>query len=245
MTSKTAKIRSLLLACAIALSCGSRCAAAKGNDNPGVIPVNATFHGLTYGEWSARWWQWAFSLPIDQHPLFDTADCSEGQSGPVWFLGATFVSTTTPNGETLAFADRTCSVPAGVSLFFPVANAEASTIEGNGATDAELRSAAEFFQDFVQNLSCEVDGKSIEGLDGYRVQSPLYTFGPLPDNNILQSFGLDAPAGSTSLSVADGVYLMLAPLPVGPHTIHFHAEIPDFLFFIDVTYHLDVIARRP
>jgi hypothetical protein len=67
------------------------------------------------------------------------------------------------------------------------------------------------------------------------VQSPLYTFGPLPDNNL---FG--APAGTTSLSVADGVYVMLAPLSAGPHVIHFKGQIPDFNFFIDITYHLTV-----
>src|SRR5262245_27092456 len=37
----------------------------------------------------------------------------------------------------------------------------------------------------------------------------------------LQVFGFDAPAGATSLSVADGFYLILAPLSVGQHTIHY------------------------
>jgi hypothetical protein len=58
--------------------------------NPGVIPPHAKPYGMTYGEWSAKWYQWQYSLPVDQHPLFDTADCSEGQTGKVWFLGGTF-----------------------------------------------------------------------------------------------------------------------------------------------------------
>src|SRR5690242_15482225 len=82
----------LLLAIFVLTSPVTSCVAtAQGNPNPGVIPVNASPYGATYGEWSARWWQWAFSLPVDHHPLFDTADCSAGQSGPVWFLGASFV----------------------------------------------------------------------------------------------------------------------------------------------------------
>src|SRR5437867_3706794 len=44
--------------------------------NPGVYPPTSPVFGRTYAEWSAAWWQWALSLPVDQHPLFDTADCS-------------------------------------------------------------------------------------------------------------------------------------------------------------------------
>jgi hypothetical protein len=51
---------------------------------PAVAPVNSKPYGLSYGQWSARQWQWEFSFPVDQHPLFDTADASAGQSGPVW-----------------------------------------------------------------------------------------------------------------------------------------------------------------
>ena len=33
---------------------------------------------------------------------------------------------------------------------------------------------------------------------------------------------------------------MLAPLPAGEHTVHFHGAIPAFDFVLDVTYHLTV-----
>ncbi|HET9232721.1 MAG TPA: hypothetical protein VFP10_01115 [Candidatus Eisenbacteria bacterium] len=210
--------------------------------NPKVFPVYSRPYGLSYADWSARFWQWAFSMPVDHHPLYDTADCSEGQSGRVWFLGATFAPTVGGGGEILAYAERECNVPAGVALFIPIINAEASTLEGNGTTEAELRAAAQSFQDLAQNLWCEVDGYVIRDLDAYRVQSPLYTFGPLPDNNLFQSIGIDAPAGTMSQSVADGVHIILAPLPAGSHTIHFKGELPDFNFFVDITYHLNVVA---
>jgi hypothetical protein len=89
-------------------------------------------------------------------------------------------------------------------------------------------------------MSAQIDGRSVQDVGAYRVQSPLFTYGPLPDNNVLQSFGTNAPAGSTSLSVGDGVYLMLAPLSVGTHTIHFHGEVPAFNFLLDITYNLTV-----
>src|SRR5437868_1105498 len=63
-------------------------AAANANANtPPILPVQSKPYGKSYGEWSAEFWKWEFSLPINQHPLFDTADCSAGQSGQVWFLG--------------------------------------------------------------------------------------------------------------------------------------------------------------
>ena len=209
--------------------------------NPGILAPQSHPYGKSYGEWSASWWQWAFSLPVDHHPLFDTADCSAGQSGKVWFLGASFAPSVTSGGDVIAFADRQCSVPAGEALFFPVANAEASTVEGNGTTDAELRAAAQSFQDLTTNMSAEVDGRSIANLGQYRVQSPLFTF-TLPDNNVLESFGVNAPGGTSSPSVSDGVYLMTTPFSAGQHTIHFHAETPAFHFFLDITYHLNVAS---
>ncbi len=225
------------------------------NPNPGVLPPHSHAFGMTYGEWSAAWWQWAFSLPVDAHPLFDTADCSQGQSGKVFFLGGTFVTTVNPSGTVVGVANRNCTVPAGKALFFPIINTECSTLEGNGTTDAELRECAKFFQDHAIDLEGTIDGVPLQNLESYRVQSPLFTYGPLPDNNVLQFFGIPgADEGATSPSVADGVYLLLAPLSVGNHTLHFSggqsfskaAGDPfDFEFELDVTYNLTVAPRKP
>ena len=61
---------------------------ADGNSNPGILPINSTSHGKTYGEWTAAWWQWALSIPAERNPFFPldpTGEfCGEGQSGPVW-----------------------------------------------------------------------------------------------------------------------------------------------------------------
>jgi len=59
-------------------------------------------------------------MPIDHHPLYDTADCSAGQSGPVWFLGGTFTTIEQSPGVVVGIANRTCTVPADKALFFPI-----------------------------------------------------------------------------------------------------------------------------
>ncbi len=209
--------------------------------NPGVYPPGSSPFGKSYGEWSAEHWKWLLSIPYATNPAndFSGANCDEGQSGQVWFLSGSFCPEP-PTPCSNFTVTRECTVPAGKALFFPILDSECSTLEGNGTTDAELRACAKSFQDLGTGMTCEVDGVPIGKLQSYRVQSPLFTYGPLPEGNIFQVFGLDAPAGSTSPSVSDGVFLMLVPPSAGPHTIHFTGSIPDFGFGMDITYHLTV-----
>lgn len=215
---------------------------AQDDPNPRIFPTGSRPYGHSYGVWSEKFTQWAYSLPIDHNPLVDTAPVNTAQEGKVWFIGGSYASTTNPiTGQTLAIVNRTCAIPQGKALFFPVASAEASTVEGNGTTFAQLSAAAKGFQDSFDNMTCEIDGRPVKDLSSYRVQSPLFVFGPLPDNNVIQSFGVIAAKGTTSLSVSDGVFLMLAPLSAGEHTIHFHAEAPAYKFLMDITYHITVV----
>ncbi len=213
-----------------------------GNPNPGVIPPNARAHGMTYGEWSAKWWQWAYSLPVDQNPFFDEGgNCSNGangQSGPVWFLTGVI--------NTSGTAVRNCTVPEGKTLFFPILNVECATLEGNGSTEAELRACTDGYMGYVTSEAATIDGVSVQNLQDYRAPSPVFTYGPLPANNVLEYYGFNAPAGATSLAAADGFYLMLAPLPVGNHTIHFTGTFgPPANFTLDITYNLTVAPATP
>lgn len=245
LTRLTGGLMPALLAVAI-LSQGATSTAFAGkgsNGNPGVIPPQSHPYGKSYAEWSAEHWKWTYSLPAEAHPLTDTADVSAGQSGPVWFLGGTWAPTTDLNGNLIGVVDREVTVPVGKALFFPIVNAEASVVEGNGASEAELREFANYLADHAESLTCTVDGRTVENLESYRVASPLFEFGPLPDGNLL---GL--AEGTTSPAVSDGYYIMLAPLSRGEHVIHFTGAIVftaaedgfDFSFTLDITYRITV-----
>jgi hypothetical protein len=115
-------------------------------------------------------------------------------------------------------------------------------LELNGSTEAALRMCTGDFMALATNAFANIDGVPVQQLTGYRAASPLFTFGPLPNNNVLQFFGFNAPAGATSLSAADGLYLMLAPLSAGKHSLHYGgtfntAPTP---FTLDITYHLNI-----
>jgi len=227
----------------------------KVTPTPGVVSPTAKVFGKTYADWSAAWWQWCFSLPNTAHPLFDTADCSAVQSGPVWFLGGTFAIGGT---ET-----RNCAIPRGTYLFFPIIN---NWADNTGCSDsgcpptshpvAELRAIVKGSQDQAANLSFTVDGIPVQGLSDpihtpYRVKSPAFTYAlPNDPNNLLNwllvgfcgspSPGCFASGGSVFPAVADGVFVMVTPLAVGNHVIHFHGEIPAFGFTQDFTYNITV-----
>jgi len=209
--------------------------------NPGVLPPESPQYGKTYGQWAAAWWQWAFSLPASEHPLFDTADCSTGQKGKVWFLGGKFCRT----GDTSCSgtAVRTCTVPPGKALFFPIVNTECSAAEGNGTTEQDFRTCANTIIDGARKISAELDGQSLKQLSvnqRYRSDSPLFIWTLASRDNVLAATGEPIADGTSSPAVADGVHLMLAPLPPGPHSLHFHGEFPAFNFALDITYYLTV-----
>jgi hypothetical protein len=209
---------------------------------PQVIAPNAVTFGRTYSEWSAAWQQWALSVPVVHHPLFDNGDCSVGQSGPVWFLGGKFCAINTPGCGTNNVV-RTCSVPRGKALYIPILNAEWSVLEMNDPKFqiADLRSNAALNMDGAANLSFRVDGVKTPNLKkDFRVQSTAFVF-TLPDDNLFNAVG-EGPytGGSYFPGVDDGVYVMLAPLPPGPHTIHFHGSFPVWQFTLDITYYLTV-----
>jgi hypothetical protein len=53
------------------------------------------------------------------------------------------------------------------------------------------------------------------------MDTPLFEWGPLPQNNVFQFLGLNAPAGTTSPAVGVGYFLLLEPLSVGQHVINY------------------------
>ena len=238
-------------AAAGALSVVLAAGAALGDERdrgPVVLPPQSCAFGKSYAEWSAEQWQWALKLPATHHPLFDNAPVSTGQSGPVWFLGGKFCATT-PGSPPCnpQVAERTVTIPAGKALFFPIIDSECSAVEGNGTSYIDLRNCVQPGIELVAGLVCEIDGRAVPNLEQYRVLSPLFMYTLASHDNVWAAVGetvgsppVPIPDGVTTPSVSDGYFIMLAPLSVGKHELHFHAEIPAFGFSLDVSYHITV-----
>jgi hypothetical protein len=225
-----------LLVLAYALALGGP-AAASAQDatplaspaaGPTVLPPDEPAYGLTYGEWAARSSQWVLSLPLDVNPHADPTGehCGYGQAGPVFFLA----------GSDTGTAERACTVPAGTALLLPLLAASCTTVEPPpffGRDEAELRACAEALFATRAELTATVDGVAVPDLERYRAQSPLFTVA-LPADNWL---GVE-PA--VAAGVADGYWLLLAPLPPGEHELRFGGALPEIGVVAEFTYHLTV-----
>ncbi len=196
----------------------------------------------TFGKLSNAWWQWALSIPTNVNPLLDTtgADCGQGQSGSVWFLAGTFGG---------GSATRSCTIPAGKTLFFPTINFFQNNV-GNGT---EVCPKTHFSIPTMWGiLNPEVAAVTTHEATVDNVPQQDQRAGPnntpynvkIPEDNL---FNLACgsppnpliPAGTYSPNVSDGFYVMLAPLPTGTHTIHFSAATSQGPQQ-DVTYNLTV-----
>lgn len=216
---------------------------------PSVVPINGTVGGRTYGQWSAEWWHRAFAVTsFDNCALMNQPEPNQAL-GPVWFLAGSAGGSAPP---------RTCTVPAGKFIMFPLFNTEWSKAEAiatqppkggcfipgvvpTGTEDAALRACAKAQADHGLDadatLNAQVDGINLPNLKTFRAASPFppFSFTTVEGN----PFGLCpaiSPCPLESQAVADGFWIILNPLSPGQHTISFGAVVPFFGFTTQVTY---------
>jgi hypothetical protein len=206
--------------------------AGSSNSTPSVFPPDSKPYGLTYGEWTAKWWQWAYMMPEANNPMVDNTGekCANNQSGPVWFLAGTAGGAVT----------RECTIPSGTAILVPIINVVCdSALDPSLDTEAKLRECARTDQDTVTAKEITVDGTNIANLDSYRFQSPVFNL-TYPENNIA------GVAPQTAKAVSDGFWVLLEPLSPGTHEIHFKSVLGDPTaigtanFALDVRYMLTV-----
>lgn len=170
-----------------------------------VFPIDSKPYGLTYGEWSARWWQWLLSIPRSKSPAFDTTgnNANLNQYDPnVFFLCQTFDGAKVIDRT---IRNRTITMKAGRSILIPIIN-WISVLYVDGEIDQELVSVAKKRMDVVSTLEITIDGLAIKnGLERYRARSPFFDM-VFSEDNIFE-----LSAGCKHL-VSDGYWIFLRPL---------------------------------
>jgi hypothetical protein len=229
MNSKLTHIAIMVLAMAGAIGFAAPLAAQEATPAPAleIMPADGEYEGLTLGEWGARWWQWVMSFPLDANPSFDGTGerCHFGQSGPVFFLASS------PNS-----VERSCTVPAGMAIFIPLAHSQCSTTDVPpyfGRDEAELAACAVRDGDAsgAAGITLSIDGEMVPDLEPFRATTPPFSQVVGADNMY------SLPAG-VSLAVGDGYQVILMPPPPGEHEIVF--SWPGAEGDVVVTYHLTV-----
>jgi len=138
-------------------------------------------------ELTARWWQWAFSIPSSVHPLtFKETDlsgasyCMVGQEGGEWFLGGIFkvvdVSAASKQAQSEGNGGiipveikRECEIPLGKTILIPVLNAECNTAEelalGNDVPE-NLLGKTRYLRDCAKTVADAVDKATVAAYFG-------------------------------------------------------------------------------
>lgn len=191
-----------------------------------LLPPDASVAGHSQSDLSQMWWQWAGSFESDDSPVFDRsgANCGLKQSGRVWFLAGTYGSSR---------VRRTCTVPRGRYLFFPLINYIVMPCSADAPCEKrppcnDLVETAQDATDGPSLLILEIDGKRYSGLEQHR-QATAGCFDPA---------ALTPSAGAAFPSASNGYYALLAPLPPGAHVINFGGILPSLSQA--VTYQLTV-----
>lgn len=201
----------------------------KKNEAIGLFAPDSSPFGMTYGEWTVRWWQWCLSQPKFTNPASDRKrtdrNAANNQIYPdVWFLA----------GTTDGYAERECTVPKGNAILCPIINFEISTTEEpNLKTDNELLGRVRTEIDKIEKLNVTIDGVNLPGLKKFRVESHPFDI-MFPQDNI---WGVKA--GPTR-SAGDGYWLFLKPLLLGNHQIRFGGSCLAGTINIGTTYYLTV-----
>lgn len=201
-----------------------------------LFPIHSKPFGEDYGEWSARWWQWLLSIPLQDSPAFDFTgtNANNGQTDPnVFYLCQTIES----NHDVVR---RKCTIASGKSIFMPIIN-WISILNIEGDTEQEMVSIAREKIDAVEYMEVEVDEfKITEDPRKYRATSPFFNI-TLPKNNVIDRFHT-VESGVRLKAVSEGYWLFLKPLTrVGEHRIRTAARSTVGPLRIEVDYQVDII----
>lgn len=191
-----------------------------------VVEPGRTLFGKSYNELTGEWSNWIQKEPLETNPASDPDGrfCHLNQRGKIWYLAGTFGGVD----------DRTCEVPRGKAIFFPIFAVVSF------APDFLKEPPCQVLTKKVDQIRCDVnddiaiapnvglkvriDGKRVPDLFAYRVQSEpggfTFKLGPLFEE---EDFGSLSP-GPRFPAVADGYWILLKPLPVGKHEVRFSAD---------------------
>ncbi|MGW1034857.1 signal protein [Streptomyces antibioticus] len=210
MKIKTGRVALTAMVLMALVGCERGPAEGSGNStSPASGAQSSTQAGLSPEDLQSRWWTWALSEPVGTNPVADEdgSDCERNQSSDVWFLAGTFGTQ----------AKRTCSVPEGVPVAFPLVN-----LMGEPTDCAIFMNSA--------NGSAVLDGEEVDSETS------------LGEAISVQSVALNPVTGTDGrfTTTGCGLWVQLPPLKPGNHTLTIRGRARDFA--VDVDYSLTVGA---
>jgi hypothetical protein len=195
---------------------------------PEVLPPSSLPYGYSYEEWSAKFWQWTLGQSTNHLESLGEPGICRGPASRVRFLGPSTIG-----GEAIHIATNHVTVPARTPLFLSVFalwldNGNCPLSAFTTFTPDQLAAFDEQEWSAVTKTTVSIDGIAVEGIETptnsvYHVVSTPFSYTTAEKDNILAGeLGATCVPGDFTIypAVGDGLYLMLAPLSPGKHTIH-------------------------
>jgi hypothetical protein len=172
---------------------------------------------IPFRRWTELWWNWLHSFPKERSPASDNNGelCGLSQNNRnVWFLAGTLGGSAT----------RTCKIPVGRAILFPIITSAFSyAVDPYLKTEEELTKSTKEDIDTANELSLSLDDNIFGGLKQFRVMTEPFD---------------DVINGKPTKAVSDGYWIFLKPIKPGKLKIHFSGQNRDF--FNEVTYYLSI-----
>ncbi len=209
MKIKTGRVALMAMVLATLVGCGRGPAeGSEDSTSPASNESSSAQAGLSAEDLQGRWWTWAMSEPERTNPVTDEdgSDCERNQPQDVWFLAGTFGTR----------AERTCSIPGGVPVAFPLVN-----LMGGPQDCTSFMSTAKG--------AAVLDGKKVdsESSRGESISVQGVLFNPVT--------GTDERFTTTGC----GIWVQLPPLKPGKHTLTIRGEAQDLSVGVDYSLTVD------
>lgn len=187
-----------------------------GNPNPGIAPPDSRPLGLSYNDWVIHVSEWYWSIPTTETP--PTRVFGNMVVPPLAWLTGVTIPVTMEVGQW--FIVPTCfntwlNTPGDWG--YTNSWSEAFT-DDTGTTwptyEAWVREVMKEILD-ASHPTCTIDGKPVQNIDMYRMQTGLFDI-TVPEDN---AWGSWLPAGTYGPALTDGWFEILYPMTPGKHTV--------------------------
>ncbi|MGH9978615.1 MAG: hypothetical protein ACRD8Z_22705, partial [Nitrososphaeraceae archaeon] len=109
---------------------------AQDDEESYIYLIGSKPFGIPYYQWTESWWNWLVSIPKDTNPALDIDGkyCHEGKQHDysVFFLV----------GSSNETANRSCTIPSNMSIFFPATTSFCYNTASMERTEDKLRACA-------------------------------------------------------------------------------------------------------
>jgi hypothetical protein len=177
---------------------------------------DSSLAGLTFGQWTVKWWEWAISNPAIRNPVVDDTGqyASVNQPNSVWFLAGVLAD----EKRDRKFPMRECTIPSGRPILIPILNCETDSVEyPELKQEGDLLSHLAKQVESIEKRNCFINGQEIRP---ERVRSDPMIF----EIYVHPDFDQKYNKGGHTRAAADGFWVFLKPPPAGKYFFKFEGS---------------------